>query len=732
MQLLRMCAGMLLAVTVSRGAFGTPSAEPAQFTRTSTPIAVDGHLDEAAWISAKPVTRFFEVYPGDIAEPTVRTEARFLYDDENVYVGISALDPDTASIRSGFVRRDGVTMDQDYLEIYIDPLNTRQSALVFRTNAAGIANDAQYNEDQQLLDSRPDLNFDIRTSLDAQGWRAEFRIPLSTLRYRPGSDQSWAFMIFRNRPRNGKTTIASIPQPRSTACALCFAGEVTGISTGTPSTPMYVTPHATYTYGDDIDELGAGIDAKWVMHSDTVLDLTLAPDFSQVEADDLQLTANAQFTLALKEKRPFFLEATDLFAMPVNAVYTRSFADPDAGARLTHRGNESSYSALVLHDGGGGIALEPGPLSSTAALQDFGSTAVVGRYTRQLGALTWGTLLSGRLNDGDGENYVYGFDGTWTPNTTDRFSVQLLNSSTTNPNRPDLLPTWDGRQLDGSAYAASWQHASTRWYATATQSMYSSGFRAWNGFVPQTDIASSSASAGLLFFTQHRLLQRFAPGVLYSGVRELGGNELSSDLYPYLSFSMPYGTELSIGWHPHAKTTTLFGASTYRFLSATVTTTPAPWLRGLSLMASSGDGVDFSTGKVNEAASLVAQIPLHLTDRLELSANFGYQTQDSRDAGRKQRLFTQRNLQVNLLWHFSNRLYAQVLYQDSRFSSRAAVAGQADLASKSRTVSGLLSYQTNWQTRFFIGARYSSSDFGTQTSNTEVFAKIAYVLPRWN
>ncbi len=87
---------------------------------------------------------------------------------------------------------------------------------------------------------------------------------------------------------------------------------------------------------------------------------------------------------------------------------------------------------------------------------------------------------------------------------------------------------------------------------------------------------------------------------------------------------------------------------------------------------------------------------------------------------------------MNVLWHFSRRLYAQVLYQDSRFSSRAPVAGQADLASQNTIVSGLLSYQTNWQTRFFIGARYSSNDFGARTSNTEVFAKIAYVLPQWN
>lgn len=709
------------------------AAESALFHRTRADVLIDGRLDETAWQAAIPITRFFETFPRDRADPQVQTEARFLYDDSNLYIGVSAYDPDPARIRSGLVRRDGVTVDQDYIEILIDPLNTRRTALAFRTNASGVATDAQYRDDQKVSDLRPDLNFDVRTSIDSQGWHAEFRIPLSTLRYRTGSQQSWPFVIYRNRPRNTKVTIASIPEPRSSACALCFAGELRGISIEKPTPPIYVTPHVTYSHATHADDAGAGIDAKWVMRPDTVLDLTVAPDFSQVEADDLQLNANAQFTLALKEKRPFFLEGTDLFLTPINAIYTRSFSDPDAGARITRRGEDGDYMALVLRDRGSGVVVEPGPLRSTTISRAFDSTAIVGRYTRQFGSVTWGALGSARLNDGDGENYVYGFDGTWAPSTTDRLTVQVLGSATANPDRPNLSPSWDGRRMDGFAHAVSWQHASTNWYASLNENTYSDGFRAWNGFVPQVGVTSSLAAAGLLVYPASQSLIRFTPSLVYRRIREPGGRELSSDLAPTVAFTFPRSTELTIGWHPNAKNTTFAGTSTYTYMSAALTTTPAAWMPGANVTATFGDGIDFSTGEVNDAVSVIAEVPLRLGDRLELTSSLGFEAQERKERSAAQRAFTQRNTQMNVLWHFSNRLYAQLLYQDAKLSApQPPPISGPNTTVESTTVSMLLSYQTNWQTRFFVGLRHSATDVGSPSSDTEVFAKVSYVLSKRN
>mgnify|MGYP000718611897 CR=1 FL=1 len=271
-------------------------------------------------MSAAPVTRFFEVYPGNVRMPPVRTDVRLVYDDRSVYVGIRAHDPNAAVIRSALARRDQSLADQDYVEVLLDPLNARQNALLFRTNPHGVHTDGQYDEASRLRDFSSDFDFDVRTSVTAAGWMAEFRIPFATLRHREGSTGPWAFVVYRNWPRHVTTTIASVPTPRSATCLLCFAAEAEGITPVSRPQAYSVVPYVAFARradraGGSSDRARTGFDAKWQPRSDTAVDLTVEPDFSQVEADSPQLTANTRFALSLAEKRPFFLEGTDLFSI---------------------------------------------------------------------------------------------------------------------------------------------------------------------------------------------------------------------------------------------------------------------------------------------------------------------------------------------------------------------------------------------------------------------------------
>lgn len=725
---------LLLFPAAATAAAADMSAESARFSEVSS-VTIDGHLNEPSWLAAQPVTTFFETYPRSVAEPTVRTEARFLYDEDYIYVGVTAHEPLPSSIRSGLVRRDNITIDHDYIEILIDPLNTHRSAFAFATNPSGSYNDGQFNEDDDIVDMRPDFDFDVGASINEHDWQAEIRIPLSTFRYRTGKDQSWSFAIIRNRPRVDRAKIQSTPEPRQATCTLCFAARAHGISIEKSAPPLYVTPQITYAHGNTDHEIRGSLDAKWLPRSDTAVDLTLWPDFSQVEADDLQLTANAQFTLAVKEKRPFFLEGVDLFSMPIAAVYTRSIAEPQAGMRITHRNDAYDYSALVLRDQSGGPILEPGALSSSVVPHPFDSTAMIGRYRQAIGGLTWGVLASARTNSvaRGGENYVYGIDGVWAPTTSDRITAQALLSSTTNPDRTDLVSTWDGRHFDGSAYSVMWQHASDKWYATLADSAYSSGFRVWNGFVPQVDVSTHTASTGLYLYPDGRFISRWSPGFAYIAVRELGGEEISAELYPSLSVTLPYATELTVSWSPKAKNTSLAGARTYDYWSLTLTTSPTVWMPGVTVTATVGEGIDFRSGDVNKATSILASVPLRLLGRLELITSLGYQAHDAHRGGN--RLFTEHDTRLDALWHFSSKLYAQALYQDSRFESVAAANGMLPASSsRDKILSALLSYQANWQTRYFVGVRRNRSASqgpATDSNDTEVFAKFSYVLSQW-
>ena len=700
-----------------------PPSKLVQFARASDEMQIDGHLDEAAWSAAIPVTRFFEVSPGNVEVPAVETEARFLYDNKNIYVGIRARDRDARAIRSSLVRRDQVLTDQDYVEVLLDPLSSKHSAFMFRTNPKGVPTDGLYDEVMQTRDYAPDLNFDVKTSVDAEGWTAEFRIPLSTLRYEEGDAQSWSFVIYRNLPRAKTITIASSPIPRAANCVLCYADQVSGISLSTPRKPLYVTPHVTYSRasvedGKSTSRGQAGADVKWQIKPDTVLDLTVAPDFSQIEADDLQLSANTRFALAVLEKRPFFLESADLLTTPIIAVYTRTFTDPDAGIRITQRNERQEYTALVLRDAGGGTVIEPGAISSSAALQDFESTGVVGRYKYHLGDSSLGTLATARLNNDGSRNLVYGFDTYLPLSTSDKITAQILRSQTENPDRPDLLDTWTGQQFNGTAGALRWEHSVDAWYSYVTYQNYSHGFRTWNGFETQVGISSMSAVGSYYFYPENSFLTRVAPTLTFSSIDENGGQRLSRSVSPGFSLQGAHDTYLSFSWSPKAQDITPVGLKSYDSYSVSLMSTPAEWMPQATLTVTAGDTLDTTTGELGDGLMVQAILPLRLFSRFELISTLGFQSLDSRrqDLADK-RLFTQKNTQVNAIWHFNSRLYAQALYQSSSFTS-------PEQRSVNKLSSLLVSYQTNWQTRYYFGFRRSENG----ESQSEIFAKLSYVL----
>jgi len=109
-----------------------------------------------------------------------------------------------------------------------------------------VATDGQFNEETQTRDYTVDLNFDVSASIDDQGWTAEFRIPLSTLRYETGDNQAWTIMVFRNLPRDKTVTIASAAIARKANCTLCFAQEISGISLASARDPVSLVPYVTF------------------------------------------------------------------------------------------------------------------------------------------------------------------------------------------------------------------------------------------------------------------------------------------------------------------------------------------------------------------------------------------------------------------------------------------------------------------------------------------------------
>src|SRR6266536_1338638 len=224
------------------------------------------------------------------------------------------------------------------------------------------------------------------------------RIPFSSLRYKSADPQTWGILLYRNYPRGFRYQFASARFPRGGNCTSCRENRLTGLERlpggghlvaapylnaseaahrrdGTAGAPLVgerVKPHA-------------GFDVKYSPNADNPIDFAVKPDFSQVESDTAQISANERFALFFPEKRPFFLEGVDLFQTPIQAVYTRTITSPRWGGRLTGKEAGVRYTALVAEDAGGGRAILPGPNGSSSADQDFGSSVSLARAKRDIG-----------------------------------------------------------------------------------------------------------------------------------------------------------------------------------------------------------------------------------------------------------------------------------------------------------------------------------------------------------
>jgi hypothetical protein len=278
---------------------------------------IDGRDDDAAWESASPIIRFRVYDPTEDAEPSMRTEARIVYDDRNVYVFVRAFDPHPDSIISLLSRRDLRTAS-DQIKVMIDSYHDRRTGYEFAVNPAGVKRD-YYTYDDSQEDVSWDAVWSVATRIDSLGWAAEFSIPLSQLRYPSAPSHTFGVMIMRDIARVNERDTWPLLRRSKAGIASQFA-DVGGF-VGLPSprrlevSPYVLTKNASAVRADGYarSQQGTmGADVKYGITSNLTLDATVNPDFGQVEADPAQLNLTA-FETFLAEQRPFFLEGTGIF-----------------------------------------------------------------------------------------------------------------------------------------------------------------------------------------------------------------------------------------------------------------------------------------------------------------------------------------------------------------------------------------------------------------------------------
>ena len=717
--------------------------------RITTPIKVDGDLSDPGWSEALVIEEFYEFQPGDGTQPPVRTIARVGLDDKYFYASFWCEEPEVGKIRAPYVDRDGVTDQQDYVGILLDVDNARRSAVDFWINPRGIQTDSMLNESPFGEDTAPDWFWESAGRIGTDAWTAEVRIPLASLRYPNKNPQDWALIVYRVWPREFNYQFYNVRIPRGSSCFLCWSATVQQIE-GLPQGMHWVL--APYAAGfsetvyppnppdgglpgpPDTDTKGElGLDLKWLPDAGTVIDATINPDFSQVESDVVQIGVNQRFALFYPEKRPFFLEQVDLLQTPIQAIYTRTITDPLWGGRLTSREGSTSYTVLVTNDRGGGTVINPGPVFSGAAAQDFESYVGIGRLRHDVGNSFIGAVATARVGDGDYYNYVAGPDFQWRPNDADLVTAQYLYSFSRLPDRPDLSPEWLGQKVSGFGLTANWTHTSYHWDWLAQYDDFADGFRADDGFVPQVGYQRGEWSGSY----------RIYPSGFFSRIRFLTGGDYSVDrngalvsrrAFPGIAFQGLGGTRGEFDYNFEAVEIGGQRLEYDRFVW-TLTASPSGFLPIIGISGNYGEQPDVENVRVGRGGDVLVTALVRPTDHLGLDLRLERQWVDERVGEISGNLFTADVARLKAVYVFNSKMLLRLIGQYQEVRRDAGLWIQPVLEKEGGFAgSALFSYKLNWQSVLFVG--YGDARALDDTVNVllptgrQFFVKISYAFQK--
>ncbi|MDE3155361.1 MAG: carbohydrate binding family 9 domain-containing protein [Acidobacteriota bacterium] len=741
------CLALLALPTLPAFAQSSLRSATIRIRPAAGPITIDGDLSDPGWRGATRVDHWYEINPGNDVLPPVGNVGYVTYDRHYLYVGLRFADPDPAGIQAPLGDHDHLdSSNTDFGGVIIDAQDTGRTATEFFVSASNVQYDA-VTDDQSGEDSSPDFFWESATRIGKHGWTLEMRIPFSSLRYRSADPQTWGIMLWRNYPHGFRYQFSSARVPQGNNCFICYENRLTGL-TGLPQgghvvLAPYVSTTDTATAHDGTPGAGlapgvfaprGGFDLKFTPDADNAIDATIKPDFSQIESDTAQISANERFALSYPEKRPFFLEGVDLLATPLQAVYTRTITDPLWGGRVTGKVAGTRYTALVTEDAGGGSVIIPGPNGSSTAPQDFRSTVFVARAKRDLGLSSIGALVVDREDStGGGHNRVFGPDLAWRPSGHDLVTGQWLVAETQTPDRPDLSTAWMGQSLSGAAGLASWSHNTTHtdWFGQYTD--ITSGFRADTGFMPQVGYRDAQASAGWTVRPDGPVSrERTFLSTDYQTDRS--GALLTSRLAPGINFDTRRSGSVQLQYvNERDRAGDLILSRQQLAYSAQVS--PSRTFKSFGVNGTVGQDIDFLEARPARGTTVNLSATLQPTERLEVSL-----VQDIRLLGLRTpqpaggHLLTEEISRLESFYFFTPRLFVRLIgqYVATRLNPRLYPSG---VAARSAAFDGsaLLAYKINWQSVMYFGYgddRGLSPRDQLAALDRQFFVKLSYAFQR--
>src|SRR5579859_268158 len=354
------CASAVFAQRRAEPAMPAQTIELSRIPRVARPPKLEDFLAGRAREAELKVTDFRQNIPGDGDPASEQTTAYLSYDQKNLYVVFECKDA-SGMVRAHLSKREDLDQD-DGVGVFLDTFHDKHRAYYYFSNPLGIQQDAIYTEGQGY-----DFSFDTVWNTEGRetggGYIVWFSIPFKSLRFSHEPEQTWGIALYRTILAKSEYDYWPYVTQRVQGLAQQFA-PVNGLEHVSPGRNIQFIPYgmlagnhflnqptdATAPAYKNVFEHRAGLDAKFVANDSLTFDVTLNPDFSQVESDDPQVTVNQRFAVFFPEKRPFFIENAGFLMTPVNLFFSRQIMNPQFGARVTGKVGQWTIGALVIDD----------------------------------------------------------------------------------------------------------------------------------------------------------------------------------------------------------------------------------------------------------------------------------------------------------------------------------------------------------------------------------------------
>ncbi|MEK6650485.1 MAG: DUF5916 domain-containing protein, partial [Bacteroidota bacterium] len=525
----------LLAVLLFLSSTSLPaqSSRTARAIRVDGTISVDGRVDEAVWLQAEVLDAPLEIDPRENVPAGQRTDIRFLYSQDALYVSFVCHDSDMAQLRSHISDRDRMYVD-DFTILIIDTYGDAQKAYEFFVNPVNVQGDALRAGDNE--DASYEMIWHSATSVNDSSWIVEMAVPFKSLRFPDRDVQTWNILVGRNYPRVTRAVYSATPLNRNNPCLTCQGMPLLGIAGIEPSLAMELLPYVAGSQSGSLQDTDdpatpfeqgkikgrGGVGLKVAPTPDIVVEAVVNPDFSQIESDAVQISVNTTYSLFYPERRPFFLEGSDLFrgngdgfgGPALQLFYSRTINDPLVAAKVSGKAGSLSYGLISAADRNTSVFV-PGEEGSDLVETGMKSLASVGRVRYDLGDQSYiGGILSHRSIKYDATNMVGGVD--WNYRWTQNHSVSgvFYFSRTHELNDPGLFgdtrtfgttgrtAAYDAETYSGLAMRLAVNRSTREENMGLTYEDVSPTFQAQNGFITRTNRRSINLSYGYTFYPE--------------------------------------------------------------------------------------------------------------------------------------------------------------------------------------------------------------------------------------